>query len=101
MRVIVLFDMPVETLEEKREYRKFRRFLIREGFIMLQESVYTKIALNQTSAKAIKDRVVKNKPKYGLVQLVSITEKQFNSMECIVGERISSTVDSDKRIVIL
>lgn len=73
MRVIVMFDLPVKTSEEKKEYRIFRRFLIREGFVMMQESVYSKIALNQTVEKTIKSRVYKNKPKFGLVQLLSIT----------------------------
>ena len=40
MRVIVFFDLPVDTLEHKRAYRKFRKFLIEKGFLMMQESVY-------------------------------------------------------------
>ena len=46
MRVIVFFDLPVDTLEHKRAYRKFRKFLIEKGFLMMQESVYCKLALN-------------------------------------------------------
>lgn len=101
MRVIVMFDLPVETLEEKREYRHFRKFLIRDGFIMMQQSVYTKLALNQTAASAVKERVRKKKPKFGIVQMIALTEKQFASMESIVGSVNSNTVDSDKRVVIL
>ena len=62
MRVIVFFDLPVETLENKRNYRQFRKFLIKKGFMMLQESVYCKIALNQTVANAIVGAVKSNKP---------------------------------------
>ena len=40
MRVIVFFDLPTQTLEDKREYRKFRKFLIKKGVLMIQESVY-------------------------------------------------------------
>ena len=50
MRVILFFDLPTETLEDKREYRNFRKFLIKKGFLMMQESVYCKLALNQTVA---------------------------------------------------
>ena len=39
MRIIVFFDLPTETLEDKREYRKFRKMLIENGFVMMQESV--------------------------------------------------------------
>ena len=101
MRVVVLFDLPVQSLEEKREYRHFRKFLIKDGFIMLQQSVYIKLALNQTAAMAVKARVRKKKPKYGLVQMITLTEKQFSSMESIVGEVDSNTIDSDRRVVVI
>lgn len=101
MRVMVFFDLPVETLENKRDYRNFRKFLIKKGFMMLQESVYCKLALNQTVANAIIQSVKNNKPGEGLVLLLSITEKQFSKMEYICGERSSSIIDSDERIVIL
>lgn len=101
MRVIVFFDLPVETLENKRNYRQFRKFLIKKGFMMLQESVYCKIALNQTVVNAIVGAVKSNKPDDGLVQMLVITEKQYSRMEYVVGEKQSSIIDSDERLVIL
>lgn len=101
MRVIVFFDLPVETLENKRSYRQFRKFLIKKGFMMLQESVYCKIALNQTAANAIVGTVKSNKPDEGLVQMLVITEKQYSRMEYVVGEKQSSIIDSDERLIIL
>ncbi len=101
MRVIVFFDLPVETLENKKSYRQFRNFLIKKGFMMLQESVYCKIALNQTAANAIVGAVKSNKPDEGLVQMLVITEKQYSRMEYVVGEKQSSIIDSDERLVIL
>ncbi len=96
-----MFDLPVKTLEHKKEYRKFRRFLIKDGFIMLQESIYSKLALNQTVEKNLISRIKKNRPLYGLVQILSITEKQFSSIECIVGSSKSDIVDSDERVIVL
>ena len=55
MRVMVLFDLPTITEKNRAEYRKFHKFLIQEGFIMMQESVYVKLALNQNTAAAIID----------------------------------------------
>ena len=101
MRIILFFDLPTESLENKREYRKFRKFLIKKGFLMLQESVYCKLALNQTVAKAVVNSVKSNKPKGGLVQLIVITEKQFSKMEYICGENKSNIIDSDSKLVIL
>ena len=101
MRVIVFFDLPTETPDDKREYRNFRKFLIKKGFLMMQESVYCKLALNATAAESIVRSVKSSKPKTGLVQLLVITEKQFNKMEYIVGNSESTIIDSDDRLVIL
>ena len=43
MRVLVFFDLPVITTENRREYRMFRNYLLKNGFLMLQESVYCRI----------------------------------------------------------
>lgn len=61
MRVIVFFDLPTTTKSERCEYAKFRKFLIKSGFMMMQESVYSKIALNQNVATGICDSVKKQK----------------------------------------
>ena len=101
MRIIVMFDLPVETLENKREYRQFRKFLIKKGFLMMQDSIYCKLALNQTMAGLIANSVKDNKPSEGLVQMMLITEKQYARMEYVVGECQSQVIDSDDRVVIL
>ena len=101
MRMLVLFDLPTQTLKEQREYVNFRKFLIKSGFIMMQYSVYSKLLLNNTSQSLLRDKIVKNKPSAGTVQLLTITEKQFVKIEYILGSGQSSVVDSDKRLVIL
>lgn len=101
MRMMIFFDLPTVNQEDKKEYRKFRKFLISEGFIMMQESVYSKILLNSTTMNSMKNRVEKNKPKKGLVQALVITEKQFSSIAYIVGENTSTIKSDDSRIVII
>ena len=101
MRVLVFFDLPVTTGENRREYRRFRKFLLKNGFLMLQESVYCKLALNRTAVNAIVDNVHKNKPEEGLVQLLTVTEKQYSKMDIIIGDVKSEVLDSDERLVIL
>ena len=101
MRVIVFFDLPTESGEDRRQYRKFRKFLIKKGFLMMQESVYCKLALNTTVADSIVQAVKANKPSSGLVQLLVIIEKQFSRMEFVVGTSQNNILDSDERIVIL
>ena len=101
MRVIVFFDLPVETSAELREYTRFRKFLIKNGFVMMQESVYSKIILNNTAGEAVKENVRKNKTSKGLIQMLTVTEKQFDAIEIIVGEKQNEMIDSDDRLVII
>ena len=101
MRVVVFFDLPVLTETNRREYRRFRKYLIRSGFMMLQESVYCKLPQNSTVADAIVENIKKNKPQDGLVQVLRVTEKQYQKMNFIVGEKAGEVLDSDERLIIL
>ncbi len=100
MRIIVFFDLPVVTIENKREYIRFRKYLIKSGFIMMQESVYCKMVLNQTAVTNMVNNIRKNKPEKGLVQILTITEKQFSKIEFVTGEYESDVLQSDERLVI-
>lgn len=101
MRVLVFFDLPTETLDDKREYRKFHKLLIKNGFLMMQESVYCRMLLNQSASKAVLDVIRKNRPSKGIVQVMTVTEKQFSGMEYITGEHHSEVIESDERLIIL
>ncbi len=101
MRLLVFFDLPTETSEDRRNYRRFRKTLIKNGFIMLQESVYCRMFINPTAEKASMDIIRKNKPPMGTVQMLSVTEKQFSKMEYLVGEYHSEIIDSDERLIVL
>ncbi len=57
MRTLVFFDLPNVYARDKRNYVLFRRFLINEGFIMLQESVYSKICLNSQQSPWLMSRI--------------------------------------------
>ncbi len=99
MRIIVFFDLPVATIKDRREYSRFRRFLIKNGFIMLQESVYCKLAQNQSVVESVSESIRKNKPPKGIVQTLVITEKQYSRMEFIIGSGNSDIISSDRRFV--
>lgn len=101
MRILVFFDLPTETADERKSYRKFRKLLITNGFIMMQESVYCRMVLNGSAMNSVADLIEKNKPSKGLVQLLTVTEKQFANMRCITGEFKSDIINSDERVVIL
>lgn len=93
--------MPTETAEERRDYRRFRAALLKNGFFMMQESVYSKIILNNTAANVIKETVRKLKTGKGLIQMLTVTERQFENMEFVLGKKQSTVVDTDERLVVL
>ena len=62
MRLMVMFDLPVETSENRRNYRKFRKALINEGFLMIQFSVYVRVCVNKKSADSVKGLILSRSP---------------------------------------
>lgn len=101
MRIIVFFDLPTTEDGDLREYRKFRKLLLNKGFIMMQESVYIRMALNRTTTDNILNYLRKNTPPKGLVQVLTVTEKQFQRMEFLTGEYKTDMIDNDERVIIL
>lgn len=101
MILILMFDMPTDSSDDRKAYRKFRKFLLSEGFIMHQFSVYSKLLLNNTASQAMLGRLKVNNPKKGMVTLLTITEKQFARMVYLNGERDVSIANSDQRIIFL
>ena len=99
MRLLVMFDLPTETREHRRNYRKFRNLLIKNGFIMMQESIYTRMLPSPSAKESVCDMLRKNKPPSGIVQILTLTEKQFSQIECIVGELRSDVLDTMDQIV--
>lgn len=96
-----MFDLPTLTSNDRKSYRAFRKFLISSGFLMLQESVYSKLALNGTVANTVIRNVEKHVPMNGLVQMLTVTEKQYSKMSYIIGSKQSHVIDNDKRLLIL
>ncbi len=86
MRVIVMFDLPMQSKNEKKEYSKFRKFLLKNGYVMMQFSVYSRFCRNNTDMHKHIERVVKAKPKYGNVRILQVTEKQYINMAVVTGE---------------
>ena len=101
MRVLIFFDLPTETREDRRDYTRFRKFLIKSGYMMIQESVYSKLSLNSGQTEQIIEEVKKHRPQKGSVQILSITEKQYSKMEILSGNVDTDVLNSDERLVII
>jgi CRISPR-associated protein Cas2 len=85
MRVLVFYDLPIKTRKDKKIYRHFRRRLIRNGYHMIQYSVYSKILNNRDAAKNHIKFIERNAPQKGNVRLMMVTEKQYAYIKIIVG----------------
>ncbi|HIT34400.1 MAG TPA: CRISPR-associated endonuclease Cas2 [Candidatus Faecousia intestinigallinarum] len=101
MRMMVFFDLPTETAADRRVYRRFRNELIRNGFLMMQESVYCKLLMNTTADQAVRETIRKVRPPKGIVQILTITEKQFSKIEYLTGEFKSDIINTDERMIVL
>lgn len=99
MRLMIFFDLPTETEKNRHDYNVFRKFLIKSGFIMMQQSVYSKLVLNGVTAEAIKNKIRENLPAEGLVELLEVTENQFGRIEYLLGERQSEILENADRLV--
>lgn len=90
MRIIVMFDLPVTGKEARRQYGLFRKFLIQDGYNMMQYSVYGRVTLNHDDARKHIERLKRHLPPRGSVRVLQITEKQYTSMKILVGERTAT-----------
>lgn len=99
MQIMCMFDLPVETARDRRHYRIFRKFLMKNGFVMIEKSVYARMVINGNSRKSVEELVRKNKPPKGLVALMTVTEKQFAGMEFITGDYETNVVMSSEKVI--
>ena len=99
MRLIVFFDLPIETQKNRHDYAVFRRYLIKNGFIMMQKSVYSKLVLNGVTSRAVREKVRQNLPPAGLVEMLEVTENQFSRIEYMLGDKQSTVVESMDRLI--
>ena len=82
-----MFDLPVDTPQHRKEYTDFRKFLMKDGFDMLQFSVYSRICPNADAADTHLKRIRSIAPRRGSVRAMMITNKQFSEAEILTGDK--------------
>ena len=87
MWLLAMFDLPVKTKEARRQYTRFRKSLLREGFCMLQYSVYGRHCNDEEVAAIYRQRVRDCLPANGQIRVVSVTEAQFAKQEIYYGQK--------------
>jgi CRISPR-associated protein Cas2 len=103
MWLMLMFDLPTSSKKDRKRYQWFHKELEREGYMMLQYSVYGKIFSSSESAllgkKRIKDFIDKN-IKHGNIRILIFTDRQFANMEIIIGEKIDEEKNEPKQLLL-
>lgn len=85
MRILVLFDLPVKTKSERKAATKFRKFLLNDGYYMVQYSVYARICNGPDAVEKHRLRAKANLPANGSIRMLVVTEKQYESIDILLG----------------
>ena len=102
MRVLVFFDLPTGTQREKKQDVRCRKYLLNNGYEMLQYSVYCRITGNRDEAEKYIARLQMNLPRDGQVRSLLITELQYEQMKILLGHpTVSEEKIKDKELVVL
>ena len=97
---MVMFDLPVGSTEEKRQYSRFRKYLLREGFLQLQFSVYAKFCASRENSQKYYNYLQLAVPPGGKVRLLMITDKQFGEMVSLYGKTIEDVEKSPEQLLL-
>lgn len=85
MWVVAMFDLPMKTVDDRREYVRFRNRLLDQGFSQLQFSVYARFCASDDIAETFRGQLKAQLPPKGYVRLLSITDRQFGKMQSFHG----------------
>jgi CRISPR-associated protein Cas2 len=94
MWVVVFFDMPTHTRIDRKNYAKFRKSLLQDGFGMFQYSIYIRHCMSREFAQKHMRRVRQYLPAKGHIVMFTLTDKQFGMIEVYSG-RDSKPVPSE------
>ena len=98
---MLMFDIPTKSKKEQKNASKFRTSLIKLGFFMMQFSVYVKICKGLSSTKSTVRAVKRILPPYGNIRVLTITEKQFDNMQILLGEiSYNEKMNDDKNFLL-
>jgi CRISPR-associated protein Cas2 len=100
MWLIAMFDLPVETTENRRDYTRFRKALLKDGFMMLQFSVYARFVASEEAAEVHRKTVKTCIPPLGQVRVLGITDHQFAKMEVFYGKKPRAPEDIPEQILL-
>ncbi len=91
MWILAMFDLPTDTPKARKDYTKFRKALLKDGFTMMQYSVYKRHCASRENTAVHTQRVRNFLPPDGEVRLLMITDVQYEKMEVFFGKKRKPT----------
>jgi CRISPR-associated protein Cas2 len=98
MWILVMFDLPVDTKKARLAYTRFRTAMVRDGFAMMQYSVYARHCASEENANVHVARVERTLPNDGEVRIISLTDKQMERMRTFWGKTRAPTQEVPKQL---
>lgn len=98
MWVLVFFDLPTDTKQERKVASKFRKEILKDGFTMFQFSIYLRHCASMENAEVHKKRVKKLLPEKGHIGIMMVTDKQFGMMEIFQGKKEAPPKDIPQQL---
>lgn len=92
MWLFVFFDLPTATKNDRKDYALFRKNLEKDGFAMMQYSVYIRHCASHESLAVHVHRVQSFLPKKGMVSILNVTDKQYGGIYNFWGERTKNNL---------
>lgn len=100
MWLFVFFDLPVTTKKGRKRAALFRKRLLKNGFSMMQFSVYVRHCASYESAEVHIKRVKSFVPEQGQVNILKITDKQYGDIISYFGKKAKPMPKSPKQLEI-
>jgi len=98
MWVLVFFDLPTETKKDRKNYSRFRKNMLADGFQMFQFSIYLRHCSSRENADVHIKRVKSILPPKGHVGMMCVTDKQFGMMEIFQGRDAVDVPDTTQQL---
>jgi len=98
MWVFVFFDLPTDTKKDRRNYALFRKSLQKDGFTMLQYSIYVRHCNSSENAAVHIKRVKSFLAPKGEIIIFTMTDKQFGMMEFFKGRSLEARPETPQQL---
>ena len=99
MWIMVMFDLPTTTKEERRAYKQFRDFLLDQSFIMSQYSVYLRHTRGRAQIRPIINKIARAMPPEGKVDILQFTDRQYADIVSLRGKRRRDSRENPAQLV--